>query len=497
MKFFKRIFRYFFSLRLLGKILFVCAFLATLAALLVVEENWRAKRAWESYRAEKEAHGERLDMQPLIPPAVPDDQNFAMTPLLKPMFPATPSTYASDLGKKLDYPHPKDQKAASLGNRLTGQRFDPVAWKAYFGGEDVLPWIEKLDPELHEISEALRRPYSRFPIAYEKGFSASLPHMGVLMKLSKLYALRARAELHDGRPDAAMADVQSVFRLSQSVKDEPLLISMLVRIAICQVGLQAVWEGLEERKWTDAQLSELQTSLEKEDFPKGLALAFRGERASANDFLSSALKKPEIIPVMISMSEARENSQWRFMPGALIYRNMLAVNQYHDRFRFASDSAAHRISPDVFKDAESSLLDVTVSVLGLHPPNLYKALARLLLPALNSVGSKAAYTQVSIDEAVIACALERHRLANGQYPDALEKLMPAYLKTLPPDVTTGEKLHYRLNDDGTFLLYSTGWDGKDEGGKAVLRKNGGIDEKRGNWPWALKAGQAPAPKPAG
>jgi len=487
MKFFKRIFRSIFTLRMLGRLLFAGACLTTLAALLVVEENWRAKRAWESYRAGKEARGERLDMQPLIPPPVPDDQNFAMTPLLKPMFPEAPSTYASDLAKKLDFPHPKDQKAVALGNRLTGERFDPAAWKAYFGDEDVLPWIQKFDPELREISEASRLPYSRFPVAYEKGFAVTLPHLNVLMKLSKLYAVRARAELREGQPDAAMADVQSVFRLSQTVKDEPFLISMLVRIAICQVGLQAVWEGLEERKWTDAQLSELQTNLEKEDFPKGLALAFRGERAGANEILLSALKKPEIIPLMMSMSGAQENSQWRFIPSALIYRNMLAVNQYHDRFRFASDSAAHRISPDVFKSAESSLLDVTVSVLGLHPPNLYKALARLLLPALNSVGSKAAYAQVSIDEGVVACALERYRLANGQFPDALEKLMPAYLKTLPPDVTTGDKLHYRLNDDGTFLLYSTGWEGKDEDGKVVLRKNGGIDEKRGNWPWAIKS----------
>ena len=74
------------------------------------------------------------------------------------------------------------------------------------------------------------------------------------------------------------------------------------------------------------------------------------------------------------------------------------------------------------------------------------------MPALSRVTQKAAYEQTSTDHAMIACALERYRLANGHLPGTLEELTPAYLKAAPPGVVNGEPPHYRLNADGTFLL---------------------------------------------
>ncbi len=70
-------------------------------------------------------------------------------------------------------------------------------------------------------------------------------------------------------------------------------------------------------------------------------------------------------------------------------------------------------------------------------------------------------------------ALERYRLANGQYPTALAALIspyaPAYLKTIPRDVCTGranQPLRYTLKSGGSaYLLYSVGTDMRDDGGK--------------------------------
>ena len=91
--------------------------------------------------------------------------------------------------------------------------------------------------------------------------------------------------------------------------------------------------------------------------------------------------------------------------------------------------------------------------------------------------------EVRADEGMTACALERYRLANGCYPDALEKLVPTYLKTLPRDAAGGGTLHYRLKDDGQFLLYSVGINGQDDGGKEVLNATGSIDRDQSDWVW--------------
>src|ERR1035437_3095666 len=58
------------------------AVLVTLAALLVTEENWRGKQAWETYKQIAEARGERFDWTAFAPTNVPDDQNFFCAPIV-------------------------------------------------------------------------------------------------------------------------------------------------------------------------------------------------------------------------------------------------------------------------------------------------------------------------------------------------------------------------------------------------------------------------------
>jgi hypothetical protein len=72
---------------------------------------------------------------------------------------------------------------------------------------------------------------------------------------------------------------------------------------------------------------------------------------------------------------------------------------------------------------------------------------------------------------LIACALERCRLVHGAYPDSLDSLTPGYLTTIPQDIIDGQPFHYRRTDDEKFLLYSVGWNERDDHGKVVLTEN--------------------------
>ena len=65
---------------------------------------------------------------------------------------------------------------------------------------------------------------------------------------------------------------------------------------------------------------------------------------------------------------------------------------------------------------------------------------------------------------VTAIALKRFRLRHGKYPAQLRELVPEFLPRPPIDLMDGKPLRYRQRDDGTFLLYSVGEDGKDDGG---------------------------------
>jgi hypothetical protein len=71
---------------------------------------------------------------------------------------------------------------------------------------------------------------------------------------------------------------------------------------------------------------------------------------------------------------------------------------------------------------------------------------------------------------VTALALKRHSLRHGQPAASLEVLVPELLPALPIDGMDGKPLRYRLKPDGTFLLYSVGEDGEDNGGDVSLAK---------------------------
>ena len=79
----------------------------------------------------------------------------------------------------------------------------------------------------------------------------------------------------------------------------------------------------------------------------------------------------------------------------------------------------------------------------------HQVAVRILLPALGNVLRKAAAAQTVFNQATIACSLERYRLANGHFPEALAALAPRFISTLPNDVLTGEPYKYRLRDDGS------------------------------------------------
>ena len=74
--------RYFFAfIALLG-----------LVGLFYFEENWRGARAWDKYKREREARGERFDASSVVPAMAPPSENFAMTPFLAPLFDFYPGT---------------------------------------------------------------------------------------------------------------------------------------------------------------------------------------------------------------------------------------------------------------------------------------------------------------------------------------------------------------------------------------------------------------------
>ena len=139
----------------------------------------------------------------------------------------------------------------------------------------------------------------------------------------------------------------------------------------------------------------------------------------------------------------------------------------------AYDVTANRVAPSRVA-ANAAALEGEISSgrvgKGLSGVLRHQFLASLLLPNLRELPYKAAAAQTAVNQALLACALVRYRLAGGAFPETLSALVPTFLTPLPNDLITGEPYPYRRTADGSFLLYSIGWNETDDGGVAGAKR---------------------------
>lgn len=476
--------------------------------LAVVEENWRGKHDFEKYQREQEAKGEHFDVGWFLGPTPPDDKNFAKAPAFAPLFDYTinPVTLDRDykdpaataLNITVDgVMHSTDAHPSDSGNWQTGRMRDLEAWQKYYRAalpklalskspaEDVLAALAQYDGYLADLSAAdATRPESRFPLKFDPS-DWNINWYNALQRTEGVLAQRAVAELRLGRADDAFADVKLGFRLIGSIRNDPMLLSGLVRLGMMKTLMQPVWEGLASRRWTDGQLTQLEALLQKTDFLEDFAYTVRGERAYSALAWEAARTDPKMAD-----SEA-DGLAWLLGSGVgnivritgKIMRAFPALTWQNElyQFRFTQE----KILPLI--DVKARRLDVgackAVRDVGVGR-NPYTALARLGLPIYSSIAMRYAETQTYIDEARIACEIERYRRAHGALPEKLENLGMA---DMPHDLIDGKPLRYLIMGADDYRLYSIGWNEMDDGGKIGRFPSGdGVNYNEGDWVWSLK-----------
>ena len=489
------------------RLLVVSAALLTLVTLFYALENWRGGSAWASFQKEWAARGEPFELAAIVPKPVPDGENFATTPLLKPL---------------LDYTRDAITKATRWGDEVAKKRAESIsaygrqepkhrgAWRLqqamdlaelqahYRGlddfphlaqpgrpGEEVLHALSKYEAETTELRQAIGRPFSRFPLHYEENYACLLPHLAVLKQFGRLAELRAVACLDLGQTDQALAEVKFGLGLAAALHDEPIIISQLVRMAILDLTIQAIWEGMARERWTAPQLQALEAELRSVRLLASFKPCLRGERVLATEAIEMVRRNPTLIP-SIGGDPGGDQEWWlkwlfRALPGGWFQQNKLVLARLHLEYMHAfTDEQATRIFPARAVELQQAM----EAQLRHFSPHSF--LAALLFPAISNLASKFAATQGAVELATAACVIEQQRLPQGQYPQSFEALPAAVRERLPKDLITGEPLHYARQPNGRYTLYSVGWDEKDEGGRPGLRdgKEAIADIQKGDWVWA-------------
>jgi hypothetical protein len=448
------------------------------------EEDLRGRWDWQKYEREARTRGVKLDLAELIPPSVPDSENFARIPIFDAAF------RASDRGQTP--PNPFKLPARSTGelphldDPFKQTRIDLADWAKYFveihllpaAGDDpaadVLQALEHFSVPLAQIHEAARRPHCRFPIHWEKGFAPPLPHLPVLQSAVVLDALRLSAHLAWHDSPAALDDFRNGMKLITLPAREPSLIGALFRsVDYGGVLIRALWGGLSEHRWDASELAQIETDLFQLDWLQEYAFAVGAERGACNGIHDVVINDPHRLNIF---SGENAESTKRFIglyPVGWFYQSKARTNRFFDESLARVDVQAHRLYAErpVPSDATSS---------APLTEKLRFMLFFLFTPALRELEKKFVQLASITAEARLACALERSRLAHGHYPEKLAELAPEFIPSVPAEVVNGEPYRYRRTDDDNFVLYSVGTDLRDDGGTIDPKLSA---SKQRDWVW--------------
>ncbi|HJW73634.1 MAG TPA: hypothetical protein VJ486_12470 [Geothrix sp.] len=441
--------------------------LVGLVASVHLLENWRGARAWEAWKASRQAAGDSYDMKVFNPEPIPDAENYAAHPAVAKAMKVVDPTIRNPISQT-ELP----AQAPPSGSWAEGRREDLKAWEATLQTRDLSAFLETYREPLARIEEASHRPHCRLPVDYTKGEVPSLlGHRG----FARTFRLRALVRLQQRRPAEAEEDILTVLRIANVLEEDPALITHLLRVAMIRLMAQPLWEGLEAHAWTEPQLAALQQALARVDALKSYRRGLEVERlywVQEDAYHFPTLSNRFINNQGWGESYVFPGWGWRLLCGNVIPAGWLRQNLLaHDRtwvevFLPAMPPGEHRMDARILDKHHADQLERERRKEPLTP---YTFIAKQSAQHfLYQQCQRAARTQVLLDQAVIVCALERFRLAKGRYPEVLAELCPIYLTRIPEDPVGEGSYRYRRLPAGSFQLWSLGWDGKDDGGESVL-----------------------------
>jgi hypothetical protein len=317
---------------------------------------------------------------------------------------------------------------------------------------------------------------------YTKPYEIPIANFVNVRAVAQVLAQRAKCDLRLGQPDQALNELTLLANSRRLMERAPTgkpitLVDAMVNVAVTGLYANTIAKGLQSHAWKEPQWVALQKQLEQINLPSLVVQSFESEPAATTHTLEtiSTAKLGEWFPPSWKMKWALiPQIKSALIPRGWIYQNMATSARLVRQQTEGCDAVNGLIQPQKFGD-------LTRELNAIHRP--YKFIAAGVIPNFTKAWQITAYNQTLVNEAQIACVLERYRLANGNYPETLDALIPQFIEKLPHDIIGGQPLHYRCEASGKFLLYSVGWNETDDGGQVAPMKDGRTDMENGDWVW--------------
>lgn len=439
--------------------------LLAILALFILEENIRGHIMLARYKAELRANGEKLTIEEFNFPKPPVEGNGAAE-----LLSAATALNAMVLSNDSEFRDLASQKYTAPGKVLVWHRQQHLP-KAEDWGSGGHYFVQRLDwgglaaeitsnnSAIEQVKHALLQPALGFNIDYRKPGSG-IPQFSALCAFRYWLSSMAISALHHGDHEAALNSVLVLAKLSSRI-DEQVTLVQLSRAHYCRVGVHATWEALQDEGWTDDQLLQMQRAWESVDLLSSLPKTAIVERA--RDLI--AWREITTWQGFGELFRYPDDSTWQIAWGTVIWGVWKAAWESQDELRMLEMWDMQR---EFFRNPSTvafvpfeRLMESRSDRFGVDWRHPYSQLDYSIPPAEDRLIVEC---ETERQMALAAIALRRYRDATGRAPSSLTALVPAYLSSAPLDRMDGKPLRYQLHSDGTWILYSVGEDGIDDGG---------------------------------
>ncbi len=349
--------------------------------------------------------------------------------------------------KKLDEFRTLDQRGLEPPHR-------PDAWP-------LLAAAEKQRDGYHEVLTKLEQAANqtgsvRYPVDLTNGWHAQLPHVMACRQGGRVLEVQALCHYHRGELSRAANDVVTMIQLAQSLKREPLLVSQLIRMSLLRSVKGLTTYLAADPEISVADLLSIQTALTAVEFDSIRAPIFLSERAAGYAVYS----QPHV-------DQEDENRQ--VPEGTIMVHSRPGDSAAFLRWQ----SRAVEVGKLPFREAVASSKELREEFAAEHeqlerlPRWMQNHVCRhdFLTPDKHLEWLGRAETE---NRALIAfCAIERFRRQQQRFPDSLAELVPEFLSAVPQDPFIDRPLSLVYKDEGYYVIYGFGIDGKDDRGENV------------------------------
>jgi len=312
---------------------------------------------------------------------------------------------------------------------------------------------------------------ARFPVDWNNGMTAELPHLAWLKGDVNLLVMRSRIYADAGNAGEAVRSILAAHRLAHLLNGEPSLMSTLVQQALYGITDVQIERLLNQFALNDAQLVALHQSIASFNVPAQYANALIGERctgiATEETARNGSADEIQRIDKHGEMLKEKLIQQLKNRSVADQDLDMTLFLEFHNsliklfKSGYPQLPASHeKYNENVKTSARISEINELIN----DKSNSKYIISQMLGQSLTRFGVKDGHSRrwsLLQQMAGTAMAIERYRLANRTLPQSLDQLVPQFLSAPPLDpYSEGKTLRYAPRANGSFMLSSIKSDSK-------------------------------------